>query len=73
MPGLTGAATTIFASAEKPAPVHVEPSRPLVIVSDAGNEPPSASSSEPPKKKRGFWSRIFGGGKDRANNDKREQ
>jgi penicillin-binding protein 1A len=67
--GSTGPIATVLASGEKPAPVHIEPSRPAVAVSEATNvPPPSPAEPEPPKKKRGFWSRVFGGGKDRANN-----
>jgi penicillin-binding protein 1A len=71
MGGLTGAVVTVFAASDKPAPVHIEQQgRPPVVVSNASNTPPPPQAeSEPPKKKKGFWSRIFGGGKDRANND----
>jgi penicillin-binding protein 1A len=71
MGGLSGAVATVFATSDKPAPVHIEQQgRPPVVVSNASNAPPPPQAeSEPPKKKKGFWSRIFGGGKDRANND----
>jgi 1A family penicillin-binding protein len=72
MGGFTGAVATVFAPTEKPAPVHIEPTRPpAAVVADAAHEPPPPrAESEPPKKKRGFWGRIFGG-RDRANNDKK--
>ena len=69
MGGFNGAIASVFTPSEKPSPVHIEPAKPAVVVSDAGNTPPPPRPEpEPPKKKRGFWSRIFGG-KDRANND----
>jgi hypothetical protein len=73
--GFNGSVASIFASSEKPAPVHIEPnSRPPAVVSDATNTPPppARTEPEPPKKKRGFWSRIFGG-KDKANDEQRSK
>jgi 1A family penicillin-binding protein len=69
--GITGTVATVFGPWEKPAPVHIEPGRPsVVVVTDASNPPPPPRGDpEPPKKKRGFWSRVFGG-KDRANDEK---
>jgi 1A family penicillin-binding protein len=70
MGGFTGAVASVFPASEKPAPVHIEPSRPPAVVSNnASAPPPPQAPNEPPKKKRGFFSRIFGGGKNRANND----
>jgi len=72
--GFTGSVTTVFASSEKPAPVHIEPGRPPAVVTDNASAapPPPPAPNEPPRKKRGFWSRIFGG-KDRANDEKRSK
>ena len=74
MGGFTGSVATVFASSEKPVPVHIEPSRPMAVVSDAATAPPppEPAPNEPPRKKRGFWSRIFGG-KDRGNDEKRSK
>jgi len=69
MGGFNGAIATVFTPSEKPSPVHIEPAKPTVVVSDAGKTPPPPRQEpEPPAKKRGFWGRIFGK-KDRANND----
>jgi len=69
MGGFNGAIATVFTPSEKPSPVHIEPAKPAVVVSDAGKTPPPPHQEpEPPAKKRGFWGRIFGK-KDRANNE----
>jgi len=69
MGGFNGAIATVFTPSEKPSPVHIEPAKPAVVVSDAGKTPPPPHQEpDPPAKKRGFWGRIFGK-KDRANNE----
>jgi hypothetical protein len=55
----------LFGSDEPPAPPRVEdigiaPS----ATATSGTLPETETPPQPPKKKRGFWSRIFGVGKD---------
>jgi penicillin-binding protein 1A len=73
--GFMGSIAAVFTGGDKPAPVHIETSRPEpVVVADAVPPPPSApKAEEPPKKKRGFWSRVFGVGKNKDENDKARQ
>jgi hypothetical protein len=68
-----GTIASVFKGEEKPAPPRVEdtgiPPQSAATSGVAPEPPPPAapSTAEQPKKKRGFWSRVFGGGK---NNDK---
>jgi penicillin-binding protein 1A len=75
--GIFGAIASIFTGADKPLPPRI---------ADAGlppNPPPAATavpSAEPPpptveapKKKRGFWSRVFGIGRDEDKKDKKNK
>jgi hypothetical protein len=73
--GFMGSIAAVFTGGDKPAPVHIETSRPEpVVVADAVPPPPSApKAEEPPKKKRGFWSRVFGVGKNKDEHDKARQ
>ncbi len=79
--GFFGAIASIFTGSDKPAPPRaseVTPApppaaRPVVEVATAGEAAPE--QAEPPKKKRGFWSRVFGVGRDKGddrNDDDRE-
>jgi hypothetical protein len=65
--GFFGAIAAFFSGRERPSH-HVE-----VIEPDPPPAPPSVEPAtrapqpqEPPAKKRGFWSRVFGGGRDKA-------
>lgn len=66
-PGFFGAIASVFgASRETPPPPRAQDtSLPLLttrVTAGAITTPPG--TSEPPEKKRGFWSRVFGRGKD---------
>lgn len=61
---------------EKPAPPHIEDTgvAPAVVAATSGEvervvESPPAPA---PKKKRGFWSKVFGIGKDKESEDRRD-
>ena len=79
--GFMGSIAAVFTGGDKPAPVHVEATssrpEPVVVADAAAPPPPSPKAEEPPKKKRGFWSRVFGVGKDKDKdkdeNDKARQ
>jgi len=65
------AIASIFPSHEAPPPPHVADSLPppaTESVSAASETPPQIVS--PPAKKRGFWSRVFGRGKDKNSQKK---
>jgi hypothetical protein len=66
---------TALATSDKPAPIHVEVSRPAPTATADSSAAPSSTNAneEPPKKKRGFWSRVFRVGKDKEENDKARQ
>jgi len=65
-----GAIASVLKGDEKTAPPRIEdvgiPPQ-VAATNGVAPEPPPAPAAEQPKKKRGFWSRVFGGGK---NNDK---
>ena len=64
------------AEQEKPAPPRVDdPVVAPVVAATSGITPPPTVENppEPPKKKRGFWSRVFGIGKDDKDGDKDRQ
>jgi membrane carboxypeptidase/penicillin-binding protein len=68
--GVIETVAEVFTPDEKPAPVHIEPTRPPVVIADASNAPPTPQAEiEAPKKKRGFLSRIFHVGGDKTAND----
>jgi membrane carboxypeptidase/penicillin-binding protein len=61
---------------EKPAPPHIEetPAAPPAVAATTGEAEHVESPAPPPqKKKRGFWSRVFGIGKDKAEEDRRDE
>jgi penicillin-binding protein 1A len=65
-----GTIASVFKGDEKPAPVRIEDTGIPPQTATSGVTPeatPAPAAAEQPKKKRGFWSRVFGGGK---NNDK---
>jgi penicillin-binding protein 1A len=74
--GLMTKIAGLFGSGEeKPQPPRVEDTglpAPSATAATTGISPETEVAPEPPKKKRGFWSRIFGGGKsdDKRNNEK---
>ena len=68
--GIMGKLAGMFGTQDKPAPPHIEDTgirpgaTPPVVVATTGAEPHVEAPPPPPeKKKRGFWSRIFGKGK----------
>jgi hypothetical protein len=72
---MTKIAGLFGAGEDKPQPVRVEDTvmpAPVATAATTGISPETEVAPEPPKKKRGFWSRIFGGGKgdDKRNNEK---
>ena len=73
--GFVGTMVTALATSDKPAPIHVEVSRPAPpAIADVSAAPsPTTANEEAPKKKRGFWSRVFRVGKDKEENDKARQ
>jgi membrane carboxypeptidase/penicillin-binding protein len=75
MHGFFGTLASVFRGEEKPAPPRFEDTRkphaapaPASATATAGTQA-AAEPTEPPKKKRGFWSRVFGRGKDDAKNE----
>jgi 1A family penicillin-binding protein len=69
----------LLGAAQKPAPPRIEntglpPSPPPAVAATAGSSP-SAPIVEPPtpKKKRGFWSKVFGIGKDSDADEKADK
>ncbi|HMF95268.1 MAG TPA: PBP1A family penicillin-binding protein [Vicinamibacterales bacterium] len=72
---MTKVAGLFGGSQDKPAPPHVEePAVAPVSTPTASAEPAPVSADVPPeapKKKRGFWSRLFGIGKDDAHDNKK--
>ncbi len=78
--GLLTKIAGLFGAGDHPPPPHLPdpalPAPPPAATSGTASEPPAAAAPapEPPKKKRGFWSRLFGIGKDDADrkNDDRK-
>jgi 1A family penicillin-binding protein len=79
--GILGRLAGLFGSEDKPAPPRIEDtgtaSAPVVVATTGETPRAHAGVSEQPppeapKKKRGFWSRVFGTGKDRESDDQRE-
>jgi 1A family penicillin-binding protein len=64
----------LLGAKQKPIPPRVEdtglPPRPGAVTSTAGSTPTPTVEQPPPKKKRGFWSRVFGLGKNDQSDDK---
>jgi len=64
----------LLGAEQKPIPPRVEdtglPPRPGAVASTAGSTPTPTVEQPPPKKKRGFWSRVFGLGKNDQSDDK---
>ena len=74
---VVGSMAALLGGGEKPAPPKVDsvsPPPPLTATSGSAEEPvPSVTPQEPaPRKKRGFWSKVFGIGKDRDEADSAE-
>jgi penicillin-binding protein 1A len=76
---ILGKIAGVFGAGEKPAPPHVEHAdtdtgtrSPSVAVATGGDVERVEAAPLPPKKKRGFWSRIFGRGKDADRDEIRE-
>jgi penicillin-binding protein 1A len=69
-----GTIASVFKGDDKPAPPHIEdtgiPPQTAATSGVTSEPPPVPSAAEQPKKKRGFWSRVFGGGK---SNDKNHE
>src|SRR5205085_2086803 len=64
-----------FGAGEKPVPPRVDETAPPPSPPAASSETDTMVQSpptEPPKKKRGFWSRIFGFGRDSSKTDNRD-
>jgi penicillin-binding protein 1A len=68
--GFFGQVASIFTGGDKPAPPRAADVVPPPAA--AAQQPPTVANNEPPKteaeapkKKRGFWSRVFGRGRDR--------
>jgi 1A family penicillin-binding protein len=70
--GILAKIAGVFGTEEKPAPPKLEdtglPPAPPAAVSAEPTETPQ--KPEEPKKKRGFWAKLFGVGKDKADPDK---
>jgi membrane peptidoglycan carboxypeptidase len=67
--GFFSALAGIFGAGEHPAPPPRVESGKVAVVTNTPPEratpvPDSAAAPEPPRKKRGFWSRVFGVGRD---------
>jgi 1A family penicillin-binding protein len=66
--GLIGVLASIFHGGEPPPPPPppaVDPQRPAAMAAVDGHSPtPTPNAEELPKKKRGFWSKLFGRGKE---------
>src|SRR5262249_53788188 len=73
--GIMAKVAGVFGNQDKPAPPHVdEPAVAPAPTPTASAEPAPVSTDVPPeapKKKRGFWSRLFGIGKDDARENKK--
>jgi penicillin-binding protein 1A len=72
--GLLGALASVFTGSEKPIPPSVEstglPPEPAVADSAVAAAQPETAAppvEEPARRRRGFWSRLFGIGRDRDN------
>jgi membrane carboxypeptidase/penicillin-binding protein len=68
--GFFGAIASVFAGNEKPTPPHIEetglpPATPMATSGNVAAAEPVPPAVEEPPKKRGFWSRVFGVGKDK--------
>lgn len=70
--GFLGAIASVFgANHETPAPPKVQDTSLPVPAATEGNLPSRpVAGPEPPARKRGFWSKLFGRGKDKANEKK---
>jgi membrane carboxypeptidase/penicillin-binding protein len=66
--GLIGVLASIFHGGEPPPPPPppaVDPQRPAAMAAvDGHSSTPTPNAEELPKKKRGFWSKLFGRGKE---------
>jgi penicillin-binding protein 1A len=72
--GFFGAVASVFTGSEKPQPPRIAdtgaPPEPPAAATVAAAPPPTTEPAEEPKKKRGFWSRLFGRGKDEPDEKK---
>src|SRR3954451_14862311 len=74
--GFFGAVASVFTGSEKPpAPRVEETGLPPAPTATSGVVPPTPEppAAETPKKKRGFWSKVFGVGKEKGDKDQDEK
>lgn len=74
--GFFGRLATAIGVGEKPAPLHADDSSLPPAAATSGNTPAHTSAQdragEPKRKKRGFWSRVFGVGRDDTDESERK-
>ena len=77
--GFLDALAGVFGKDLGPPPMPVDatglpvpPSPPNSAGTAGAPAPPGAAEAEPAPKKRGFWSRVFGGGRDKKDEDRKK-